>query len=94
MFTLEGRRIGRCIIVAMVSHLVTVLVTVVWYTVSVCNHTKKENDMKKLSYLWARYATPRNAKVVYVLLSLAAIAVAGGAPGAGSGAGGIGGIGS
>lgn len=55
--------------------------------------TEKENDMKKLSALWTQYATPRNAKVLYILLSLVAVAVAGGAPGAGSGAGGIGGLG-
>lgn len=41
--------------------------------------------MKKLSYLWNKYGTSQNAKVVYVLLSLAALAVAAGAPGAGSG---------
>jgi hypothetical protein len=43
--------------------------------------------MGKLNYLWVRYATPRNRKVFYVLLTLAALAVAGGAPGAGSGTG-------
>jgi hypothetical protein len=42
--------------------------------------------MKKLSYLWVRYATPRNRKAAYIVLSLVALAVAGGAPGAGSGA--------
>jgi hypothetical protein len=43
--------------------------------------------MEKLNVLWIRYATPRNARILYLLLALAALAVAGGAPGAGSGAG-------
>ena len=43
--------------------------------------------MKKLSYLWARYSTPRNRKVAYIVLSLIALAVASGAPGGGSGGG-------
>ena len=41
--------------------------------------------MKKVQYLWGRYATPRNVKIAYVLLTLVALAVAGGAPGGGSG---------
>jgi hypothetical protein len=41
--------------------------------------------MNNLKYLWVRYGTPRNRKIVYILLSLAALAVAGGAPSAGSG---------
>ena len=43
--------------------------------------------MNKLNHLWIHYATPRNRKVVYILLSLAALAIAGGAPSAGSGMG-------
>jgi len=41
--------------------------------------------MKALQSLWIRYGTPQNAKVLFILLTLAALAVAGGAPGAGSG---------
>jgi hypothetical protein len=48
--------------------------------------------MKDLNQLWIRYATPRNRKVAYIVLSLIALAVASGAPGAGSGAGGGAGI--
>lgn len=48
--------------------------------------------MEKLVNLWIRYHTPRNAKVVTLLLVLAALAAAAGAPGAGSGAPGSGGI--
>jgi hypothetical protein len=44
--------------------------------------------MKRLRYLWVRYGTPRNLKVLYILLTLAGLAVAGGAPGTGSGNGG------
>jgi len=43
--------------------------------------------MDKLASMWVRYGTPRNRKVVYVVLSLIALAVAAGAPGTGSGAG-------
>ena len=32
--------------------------------------------MKKLDHLWIHYATPRNRKVVYILLTLAALAAA------------------
>jgi hypothetical protein len=51
--------------------------------------TKKERGrkMEKLNYLWVRYGTARNRKVLYVLLTLVALTVAGGAPGAGSGIG-------
>lgn len=77
----------------MVNVMVTGLVYRLCYTVGVSTKIEKENDMKKLSALWTQYATPRNAKVLYILLSLVAVAVAGGAPGAGSGAGGIGGLG-
>jgi hypothetical protein len=45
--------------------------------------------MNKLNSFWVKVATPRNLKVVYILVSLAALAVAGGAPGAGSGMGGF-----
>ncbi len=48
--------------------------------------------MKTLNYLWARFGTPRNRKVAYIVLSLVALAVASGAPGAGSGAPGGGGL--
>lgn len=48
--------------------------------------------MKDLNQLWLRYATPRNRKVAYLVLSLIALAVAAGAPGAGGGAGGGAGI--
>jgi len=41
--------------------------------------------MKALHNLWIRYGTPQNAKVLFILLTLAAMAIAGGAPGAGSG---------
>ena len=43
--------------------------------------------MKDLKQLIVRYDTPRNRKILYILLTLAALAVAGGAPGAGSGMG-------
>ena len=43
--------------------------------------------MEKLNYLWAKYGTPRNRKVAYIVLSLVALAAAGGAPIPGSGAG-------
>ena len=43
--------------------------------------------MSKLKFYWLRYGTPRNRKVLYILLTLAALAVAGGAPSAGSGVG-------
>jgi hypothetical protein len=41
--------------------------------------------MKKLQSMWVQYGTPRNLKVLYILLILAAMAVAGGAPSGGSG---------
>jgi hypothetical protein len=41
--------------------------------------------MEKLNLLWTKYATARNRKVGFVLLTLVAMAVAAGAPGAGSG---------
>lgn len=43
--------------------------------------------MAKLNSLWARYSTPCNLRVLYILLTLIALAVAGGAPGNGSGGG-------
>jgi hypothetical protein len=43
--------------------------------------------MTKLNYLWIQVAAPRNRKVIYLLLALAALAIAGGAPSAGSGMG-------
>jgi hypothetical protein len=49
-------------------------------------------NMEKLVNLWIRHNTPRNAKVVTLLLVLVALAAAAGAPGAGSGAPGGGGI--
>ena len=48
--------------------------------------------MSSLRSLWITLATPRNQKVLYVLLTLAALAIASGAPGAGSGTGGAGGL--
>lgn len=45
--------------------------------------------MQKLNYLWIKYGTPRNARVLYILLALAALAVAGGAPSNGGGTGGL-----
>jgi hypothetical protein len=44
--------------------------------------TSKRRKMKKLQVLWITLSTPRNQKVVYVLLTLAALAIASGAPGA------------
>jgi hypothetical protein len=43
--------------------------------------------MKKLSTLYYQYVTPRNAKLIYILITLAALAAAAGAPSAGSGMG-------
>ena len=43
--------------------------------------------MRNLNELWIRYATSRNRKVAYLVLSLIALAVASGAPGAGGGSG-------
>lgn len=43
--------------------------------------------MHKVENLIINYATPRNRKVVYILLSLVALAIAAGAPGASSGLG-------
>jgi hypothetical protein len=49
--------------------------------------TKKgETKMQKLNQFWMQYGTPRNLRVLYVLLTLIALAVAGGAPSDGSGA--------
>jgi hypothetical protein len=45
--------------------------------------------MKKLNHLWVRYGTPRNLKILYILMVLAALAAAGGAPSGGGGAPGI-----
>jgi hypothetical protein len=41
--------------------------------------------MEKLNRLWIQYNTPKNAKVLYIVLALIALAIAAGAPGAGSG---------
>jgi hypothetical protein len=53
------------------------------------NHQEKNHQgrkiMEKLSLLWIRYATPRNAKMAYLILGLVALAVAGGAPSGGGG---------
>ena len=45
--------------------------------------------MRKLNQLWVRYGTPRNFKILYILMVLAALAAAGGAPSGGSGSPGI-----
>jgi hypothetical protein len=44
-------------------------------------------EMGKLKYLWVRYGTPRNLKVLYILMALTALVVAGGAPSTGGGNG-------
>lgn len=44
--------------------------------------------MNKFNNLLTQYATPRNRKVLYILLTLLSLAIAGGAPGASSGIGG------
>ena len=48
----------------------------------------KEIMMNKINNLLTHYATPRNRKVLYILLTLLGLAIAGGAPGASSGIGG------
>jgi hypothetical protein len=48
--------------------------------------------MKNLRDVWIQLATPRNQKVLYLLLTLVALAIAAGAPGTGSGTGGAGGL--
>jgi hypothetical protein len=63
--------------------LVNPLVSGVRYTVYV--RKEREELMEKLNLLWTKYATARNRKVGFVLLTLVAMAVAAGAPGAGSG---------
>lgn len=40
--------------------------------------------MNQLNRLWIQYATPRNVKLFYIVITLVALAVAGGAPSAGS----------
>lgn len=45
--------------------------------------------MRKLNELWVRYGTPRNFKILYILMVLAALVAAGGAPSGGGGAPGI-----
>jgi hypothetical protein len=42
--------------------------------------------MTKLNELWIRYGTPRNRKILYIMLSLSALAIASGAPSGGGGA--------
>jgi hypothetical protein len=49
------------------------------------NRKKGEPKMQKLNQFWMQYGTPRNLRVLYVLLTLIALAVAGGAPSIGSG---------
>ncbi len=43
--------------------------------------------MNKIKSAYYQYATPRNLKLVYILVTLAALAAAAGAPSAGSGIG-------
>jgi hypothetical protein len=70
--------------------LVSVLVSAICYTeTTTCK--KREGIMQKLNSFWVRYGTPRNLRLVYVLLTLVALAIAGGAP-SGSGGGGAGGL--
>ena len=57
----------------------------IWFTKS--EEQKERLEMDELKVLWCRYGTPRNLKVIYILLTLAALVVAGGAPGTGSGNG-------
>jgi hypothetical protein len=45
--------------------------------------------MRKLNQLWVRYGTPRNFKILYILMVLAALAAAGSAPSGGGGSPGI-----
>jgi hypothetical protein len=45
--------------------------------------------MRKLNELWVRYGTPRNLKILYILIVLGALAAAGGAPSGGGGSPGI-----
>ena len=65
------------------SGLVRPLVRGIWYP-TICIDAE-EAKMEKLSSLWTKYGTPRNRKIAYIVLSLAALAAASGAPGAGSG---------
>jgi hypothetical protein len=64
--------------------LVNPLVRGLRYTVYV-RKEREEHNMEKLNLLWTQYATARNKKVGFILLTLVAMAVAAGAPGAGSG---------
>jgi hypothetical protein len=63
--------------------LVNPLVRGLRYTVYV--RKEREEHMEKLNLLWTQYATARNKKIGFILLTLVAMAVAAGAPGAGSG---------
>jgi hypothetical protein len=58
-----------------------------WYLLNWMRNQSRRVTMEKLRHLWIQYGTPRNLKVVYILVTLAALAVAGGAPSAGSGTG-------
>ncbi|MEA3438932.1 MAG: hypothetical protein U9R58_01480 [Chloroflexota bacterium] len=44
--------------------------------------------MNKMGKLFTTYATPKNRKLLYIVLTLIGLAIAGGAPGASSGIGG------
>ena len=44
--------------------------------------------MKKAEKLFVKYATPRNRRALFVIVTLIGMAIAGGAPGASSGIGG------
>ena len=62
----------------------------VWVSAMCYTGTRNEKrgiKMQKLNQFWMQYGTPRNLRVLYVLLTLIALAVAGGAPSNGSGTG-------
>lgn len=48
--------------------------------------------MKRLKSLLLEALTPRNQRILYIVLVLASLAISAGAPGAGSGTGGGGGL--